>query len=172
MLTTESTTAGPRGDEASLDPTASAWLPITAEDVAGPRPTEQPEHGWPGSLFIFLTNLAVIVCALGMIGAVVGVVVAGLGQDAGMAGLALLALGGLWLGYKVQSTLAQHVEHFTRWGWRGAMAELTLATLAKVNVLVTQPDSFVGPLIGIVLDLLWMSYFWDRRADFGIDLDV
>jgi hypothetical protein len=173
-MTTQATIADPRTDEqaATLDPPPSAWLPLTAGDVARVRDTDAPEHGGPGQWFIFLGRLVAIGCAIGAVGSTVALVVALLAGEFQKAGWAALMVAGLALGSLVQSTLARHVEHFSRLGWWGAMAELSLATLSKVNVMVTKPDAFVGPLIGIVIDLLWMGYFWNRRADFGIDLDI
>lgn len=154
------------------DPPPAAWLPLTAADVAGVEGAERPEHGWPGSLFVFLANLAAFGMGLGALGSGLGIIFFLLMGDWGPAGLAALAFVGLSVGCVLQRTLANHVDHFTRWGWYGAMAELALVTFAKVDAIVTNPTNFGGPMIGIVFDLLWMRYFWSRRADFDVDLSI
>lgn len=152
----------------SLDPVASSTLPITAGDVAGVRETAEAEHDWPASLFILLTRLSVFGLA---IGALVMCWLA-LADDSMPAwrGLGIAAL--MAAGVVLQSTLARNVERFTRWGWYGAMGELAFVTLAKVNLLLRDPlGEGIGAAFGIVIDVLWISYFWERRADFGVDLD-
>jgi hypothetical protein len=155
-----------------LDSPPAAWLPLTAADVGSARGVERPEHGWPGSLFVFLANLAAFGMGLGALGSGLGIIFFLLMGDWGPAGLAALAFVGLSLGSVLQRTLANHVDHFTRWGWYGAMAELALVTFAKVDAIASDPTNFGGPMIGIVLDLLWMRYFWERRADFDVDLNI
>lgn len=174
MTLTEATPAYPLDAPAAPlpDPPPSAWLPLTAGDAASLQAAERPEHGWPGSLFVFLANLAALGLGLVALGAGLGVILFLLMGDWGPAGLAALACVGLSVGCVLQRTLASNVDHFTRWGWYGAMAELALVTLAKVQAIVTEPTDFVGPMIGIVLDLLWMAYFWERRADFDVDLGI
>lgn len=151
-------------------PPASVWLPLTVEDRRAATPEGAPEHNWPASLFIFLTRLTAFGLGLGAVGAVIGTVVMLISGEWGTAGLMALAALGLALGCVVQGTLARSVKNFTRWGWYGAMAELVFLTLSKVNVIVTEPSAMVGALFGIALDLLWMNYFWERRADFDVDL--
>jgi hypothetical protein len=168
MIPTE-TTPGQRSDApASLDPPRSEWLPITTGDRA-PAGEAAPKHGWPASIFILLSNLAAFGLGFGAIVAAAGAPFAffrGDG-DAGMIALLAVVLG---LGFVVQRALAQNVKHFTRWGWYGAMAELAFVTLSKVNVLLTDPESSGAAVVGIVIDLLWMRYFWERRGDFDVDL--
>jgi hypothetical protein len=155
-----------------LDPPPAAWLPLTAADVAGVQGAERPEHEWPGSLFVFLGNLVAFGMGLGAAGSGLLAIAFLLMGDWGPAGLAALAVVGLAVGSALQRTLANHVDHFTRWGWYGVMAELALVILAKVQTIATEPTYFMGPLIGIILDLLWMGYFWERRADFDVDLSI
>ncbi|HEX6908984.1 MAG TPA: hypothetical protein VF142_01235, partial [Longimicrobium sp.] len=59
----------------ALDPPPSAWLPLTAADVAVDGEERQPEHAWPGSLFVFLANLMAFCMGLGAVGASIGAVV-------------------------------------------------------------------------------------------------
>lgn len=155
----------------ALEPPLATWLPLTAADVAVDREERQPEHAWPGSLFIFLANLMAFGMGLGAVGASIGAVVSLFQGEWVRAGLVAAAAVGLGLGSFVQRTLGKHLSGFTRWGWYGAMGELGVAALAKVNAMVMTGD-LGGPLFGLVIDVLWMRYFWNRREDFGIDLDV
>ncbi|HST62800.1 MAG TPA: hypothetical protein VLK84_29105 [Longimicrobium sp.] len=171
MITTEAT-LGPQGEGALLESPPSAGLALTAGDVAMGRVDAAPEHGWPASLFIFLANLSAF--GLGAGAAIAGVVLVSMlfGGDLEMAGLAGLAAVGLGIGSYVQRSLADHLSHFSRWGWWGAMAELVAVTLTKVAALVADPASVVGTGIGIAIDVMWLRYFWERRADFDIDIDL
>lgn len=166
------TTVGQQLDAAAdLDRSASSWLPLTAADVQLPGQTATLVHGWPGSLFVFLSKLTAIGCGIGAAVAAVGCVIALLGGATEEAGLAALAVVGLGIGCLVQNTLSRQVEHFSRLAWWGAMAELVAVTAAKLNVLVADPGN-VGALLGLVLDVIWIHYFWRRRADFDIDIDL
>ncbi|HEX6040216.1 hypothetical protein [Longimicrobium sp.] len=170
MSHTETTFGQQQIDAAALEPPPSAWLPLTAGDrqLAGEA---APEHNWPASLFIFLTNLTAIGCGIGAV--VVGFVAVALMWEGEwmQAGGAGLMAAGLALGCVVQRSLATNIRHFTRWGWYGAMAELALLTLSKVDMLLTEPAALAVAIIGIGIDLVWMAYFWERRADFDVDLD-
>jgi hypothetical protein len=161
----------PPNAAADLDPPASSWLPLTAADVQLPGETAAPEHGWPGSLFVLLSKLTAIGCGIGAAAAAVGCVIALLGGATEEAGLAALVVVGLGIGCMVQGTLGRRVEHFSRIAWWGAMAELVAVTAAKLNVLVADPGN-IGALLGLVLDVVWIHYFWRRRADFDIDIDL
>ena len=86
-----------------------------------------------------------------------------LGFHAKFLGLGLLALAGSF----VQQWLAREVERFTRWGWYGAMTEVGAATAAKLWAIATGSASGVG--IMLILDVVWLRYFWRRRADFDVD---
>jgi hypothetical protein len=161
--TTTEAFAGARPD-APLDPPPSTWLPLTAGDAARGRELAQPEHGWPASWFIFLSNLAALACGVGAVGVAVATF-----MDLVPPGTGAALFAGLVVGAVVQGSLARHVKHFTRWGWYGAMAELALATLTKVSTVTENPSAIGGAAIGIIIDLLWMHYFWERRADFDVD---
>lgn len=155
----------------SLDPAPSAWLPLTAGDAGFGKEVSAPEHGGPGDWFIFLSKLTAIGMGIGAGGAVLALVFGMFAGDGKMMGITALAAVGLAIGCVVQSTLARHVQHFSRWGWWGAMAELVVATLSKVVALAADPGSFMGPAIGLAIDAVWLRYFWERRKDFDIDLD-
>ena len=170
-MTTADATRGPQGEGALMESPPSAGLALTAGDAAMGRADVAPVHGWPASLFIFLANLSAF--GLGAGAAIAAVVLVSMlfGGDLEAAGLAGLAAGGLGMGSYVQRTLANHLSHFSRWGWWGAMAELAAVTLTKVAALFTDPAAAVGTGMGIVVDVLWMRYFWGRRRDFDVDLD-
>jgi hypothetical protein len=174
MTTVDATLAPP--PEPAADPVpgqpAAVWLPLTAGDVgkAVDQSGKEPEHEWPASVFMFITNLTAIGLALGAVGCVIGVVVALAGGELGAAGLAGGLAVALALGSVIQLTLAKHVKNFSRWGWFGAMVELGIATLTKVASYVSEPAN-IGMLMMIGLDVLWMRYFWNRREDFGVDID-
>ena len=174
-MTTMETTLGqqielPAG--AALEPVPATWLPLTAGDAAGGKELAAPEHEWPGSLFIFLTRMTAICMGVGAAGAGLGFVFGLLSGQTQIMGWTALAAVGLSIGCVVQGGLASQVRHFSRWGWWGAMAELSVATVTKVAAVAADPGSIVGLAFGIGIDLVWMNYFWSRRADFDIDLDL
>lgn len=143
---------------AGIDPGIRDSLPPL---FVGDRAEAAREHEWPGSLFYVLSFVA----AVGLGAGAVGCIAYGVFQlEPGMAALALL----LGLGAAVQWRLATEVQHFSRWGWYGAMVELAAAAAAKVWSMAE--GNVVGGLIGLVIDLLWMSYFWERRDQFDVDL--
>jgi hypothetical protein len=60
--------------------------------------------------------------------------------------------------------LGGKVRRFSPFGWYGAMLELAGATAAKVGLFG------IGGLLMCVIEVLWMRYFWNRRARFGVHL--
>jgi hypothetical protein len=158
-----------------LDPVAPTALAITAGDLPASGEEAAREHDWPATLFIFLGHLTSWGLGLAAVGTLLMMMLAEngwprepLGVAAGLALAAALAAGSF-----LQRHLAESVKNFTRWGWYGAMGELAFATLAKVNVLVGDPaGEGVGAVFGIAIDLLWMKYFWERRADYDVDLEL
>lgn len=131
--------------------------------VVGEKPVTHRQHEWPGSLFYSLAYLSAVGLGAGALGYAALALV---NLEPRRAGLALL----LALGAAVQSRLANEVEHFSRWGWYGAMVELGAAAAAKVWSMAE--GNFVGGAIGLCIDLAWMSYFWERRDEFDVDLDL
>ncbi|HEU0300242.1 MAG TPA: hypothetical protein VFR37_12325 [Longimicrobium sp.] len=164
-MQTSSATWAP-GDAAELDPGFRETLPpVLAGEapaaVVGEMPEIEREHEWPGNLFIILSYVAAVGVAAAAVGGLGWTLLSG---DPGYAGMGVG--GAVWAA--VQWRLAGEVQHFSRWGWYGAMAELTAAVAAKVWTMAE--GNVVGGAIGLVLDLLWMSYFWERRDQFDVDL--
>jgi hypothetical protein len=127
----------------------------------GDRAETTREHEWPGSLFYILSYVAAVGLAAGAVGCLAwGVFTA----EPGLAALGLL----LGIGGGVQWRLATEVQNFSRWGWYGAMVELAAAAATKVWSMAE--GNVAGRLFGLVIDLLWMSYFWERRDQFDVDL--
>ncbi|HYR06924.1 MAG TPA: hypothetical protein VEQ60_04130 [Longimicrobium sp.] len=141
---------------ANLDPGIGTPLPAL---VMGERAETTRKHEWPGRLFILLSGGA----ALGMAAVALLTAVWGLNGDAN---LALGAGGGVMA--VLQWRLTKEVSRFSRWGWYGAMVELGAATAAKVWTMAE--GNLVGGAIGLCIDVMWMRYFWKRRAQFDIDL--
>jgi hypothetical protein len=151
---------------AEAPPAAASLAPILREPlpalVMGERAEIKREHEWPGSLFFSLSYIVAIGLGAGAVGC------AGWGVfqlEPVMLGLAVL----LGAGAAVQWRLAREVEHFSRWGWYGAMVELAGAAVAKVWGMAH--GNVVGGMIGVGIDLAWMRYFWENRRQFDIDLD-
>lgn len=155
----------PPAESAPLDPPPSAGLSLTAGDAADYAGANR-EHDWPGTLFIFLANLTAWFCVLGAIVAAAGLFVDGMPME-----------GELWmppmfiLAAVLQRALAKGVGRFTRWAWMGAMAELGLAALTELPTSLDIGD-WVSSIITVGINVLWMSYFWRRRADFDIDISL
>ncbi|HST62801.1 MAG TPA: hypothetical protein VLK84_29110 [Longimicrobium sp.] len=166
-MTTTEATFGQRGEDAPLEPAPAAWLPLTTGDAAVARDAEQAQHGLPSTLFIWLSKLMALGMGIAAVGAILGMVL-----DTGPLPGELWMVAALAAGAVFQRTLARNVECFTRWGWYGAVAELSFATLAMVASLVADPGSFIGAGFGIAVHVLWLHYFWAQRRDFDIDLDL
>lgn len=139
----------------------AGWRPLPAIFVGESAVAAPAEHAWPGKLFVILSWM----------------IAAGLAIFAFVAipsGLFMLepmtvALGvgtGVWC--LVQRQLTKGVQHFTRWGWYGAMMEVGAVTAAKLWALATGSASGIG--ISLLLDVVWLRYFWRRRAEFDVDL--
>jgi hypothetical protein len=144
---------------AGLDPDLRGSLPAV---VVGDRAEVKREHEWPGSLFFVLSYIAAVGLGAGALGCVAFGAFTG---QMGMVGTGV-ALG---VGAAVQGRLAKEVEHFSRWGWYGAMVELAAAAVAKLWGMAN--GNVVGGAIGLAIDLAWMRYFWENRGQFDIDLD-
>lgn len=127
----------------------------------GDRAPATRAHEWPGSLFYTLSYVAAFGLGAGALGCLAfGVFTA----EPGLAALGLL----LGLGAGVQWRLATEVQHFSRWGWYGAMVELVAAAAAKVWGMAD--GNVFGGLFGLCVDVAWMAYFWNRREHFDVDL--
>ncbi|HEU4884308.1 MAG TPA: hypothetical protein VFT45_18780 [Longimicrobium sp.] len=144
---------------AGLDPVLREPLPAL---VMGERAEIHREHEWPGSLFFILSYVAAVGMGAGALGGAAFGVFSG---KLWMVGMAV----GLGVGAVVQWRLAKEVEHFSRWGWYGAMVEL--AGAAAANVWGMAHGNVVGGMMGVGIDLAWMRYFWEYRAQFDIDID-
>ncbi len=155
-------------DTADLDPGFREALPPVvvgdrAATVVGETPETAREHEWPGNLFVILSYVAAVGLGASAVGSVGWTFISGNLDVADWA-----VVGGIWA--VLQWRLAGEVEHFSRWGWYGAMAELTGAAAVKVWAMVE--GNWIGAAVGLILDLLWMSYFWERREQFDIDADL
>jgi hypothetical protein len=143
---------------AVLDPGIRESLPPV---VMGDRSEVAREHEWPASLFFVLSYIAAVGLGAGALGCVAYGVFTG---ELSRAGLGLL----LGIGAAVQWRLATEVEHFSRWGWYGAMVELAAAAVAKLWSMAN--GNVVGGAIGLGIDLMWMRHFWEHRDQYDIDL--
>jgi hypothetical protein len=128
----------------------------------GDREEIRREHEWPGSLFYRLSYLLAMAMGAGAVGGV------GFGVFSGKLWMVGMAVG-LGVGAAVQWRLAKEVQHFSRWGWYGAMVELAGAAAAKAWSMAH--GNVVGGAMGLGIDLLWMSYFWENRRQFDVDFD-
>jgi hypothetical protein len=70
----------------------------------------------------------------------------------------------------LQWRLVGEVRRFSRWGWLGAMAELSVASATKLVWISTAPGQawLMLPFLGI--NLAMAHYFWMRRAQFDVSL--
>jgi hypothetical protein len=130
--------------------------------TVGDRPEVHREHEWPGWLFFVLAYVMAVGLAAGAVGSVGWAAVSGSMEPVGWAV-------GAGLGAVLQWRLAKAVQHFSRWGWIGAMAELGIAAAAKLSTLIS--GDFGGAVFGLVIDVMWMNYFWENREQFDIDTD-
>jgi hypothetical protein len=132
--------------------------------VVGETAEVERTHEWPGTMFVILSYVAAVGLAASAVGSV------GWGLFTGDAGLGGWAVGaGVWS--VLQWKLARAVQNFSRWGWYGAMAELGAAAAAKVWTFASTGE-VVGPAIGLVIDALWIGYFWERREQFDVDMEL
>jgi hypothetical protein len=140
-------------------PEPLAGLLVGDTAIAAPR-----AHGLPGRFFIGFTCLMSFVSALRAL-----VLVIAIGNGPGVPvwmwkqGLAAC----VWA--VLQWRLAGEVRRFSRWGWYGAMAELTLAALTQLFwVFLLRELAFLFVAL-LIADMFFLRYFWKRRVDFGID---
>lgn len=140
------------------EPIRDTLPPVTV----GERPEVHREHEWPGWLFFVLAYVVAMGLAAMAVGSVGWAAISGSMQPL------LWAVAGS-VGAVLQWRLAKAVEHFSRWGWIGAMAELGLAAAAKLGTLFS--GDYVGAVFGLVIDVMWMKYFWENREQFDIDID-
>jgi hypothetical protein len=164
MLTSHGLTTGesiPRHpDDPHPDPVVEQLLPAAMVGDAA-RPVER-RHGVRGWLYIGFCYLLALMLVLIPLSAVLNGSVGDLRSPL----LLLLAPAMAVLHWR----LAGEVRRFTSWGWYGAMIELAALVMFKV---VSGIDEGFGPAVGLVMsvmELAWMWYFWNRRAQFDIDL--
>jgi hypothetical protein len=160
-----------RLDAADLDPAIrETLLPVVAGEapavVVDQAEEKAWDNDWPVGVFVFLAY--VLAAGLGL-----GACVSAVGAAFGL-GLPPLEMLGqavvLGAGAAFQWRLAGAVEHSSRWGWYGAMAEL--ATAAAANVWLIADGNVAWGVIGLVIDLLWMRTFWNCREQFDVDVDL
>lgn len=142
---------------APLDQALRQALPSV---VVGEKPEVRREHEWPDGLFYVLSYVMAVGLAAACVGSVGWAAISSSMQPL------LWAVAGV-VGAVLQWRLAKGVEHFSRWGWIGAMAELGLA--AAAHLWAFSSGEVVGPAIGLAIDLLWMKYFWEAREQYDID---
>jgi hypothetical protein len=135
--------------------------PLPSMMMADASTAVRKSHGWPGTLFYGFSYFVAV--ALGGAALMTGI---GVLTDPSPRYLAMTVGGGLWS--VLQWRLAREVRHFSRWGWYGAMAEMGIASAAKVWALAQ--GEIVGGVVGLAFDIYVLRYFWKRRADFDIDL--
>ncbi len=160
-----------RLDAADLDPAIrETLLPVVVGDTPAAvvdLPEERPwDNDWPVGVFVFLSY--VLAAGLGL-GACVSAGAAALGL--GRPPLEMLGQAAVMgAGAAFQWRLGGAVEHSSRWGWYGAMAELAAAAAAKVWLIAD--GNVAWGVIGLVIDLLWMRVFWNYREQFDVDADL
>jgi hypothetical protein len=158
----ETTTLDPRGGGMFADDAPRAPLPgLVMGDAAVGAPRR---HGWPGQLFVAASYLSVLGLGCSLVYA--GVLIAENPHVWPKVWQRMLISGAFAV---LQLRLAGEVRRFSRWGWFGAMAELGLATAGKLAVSLLSPFTVPCTLPMVAVNLLWMHYFWKRRADFDID---
>jgi hypothetical protein len=143
-------------------PTALSGVSLTAGEADATRTYAPPTHGWPARLYIFLGSVGSVFTGFAAFAAA-----AGWFDTAPYGGRVKVAVG-LALSAVVQRLVARAVRRFSRWGWYAAMLSLAASVVTGVP-LELDVGKWVASGIFIVLELLWMRYFWRRRADFGID---
>jgi hypothetical protein len=152
---------------AGLDPAIRESLPpvLVGDSVPVAAGEETPvDTQWPGGLFVFLSYLAAVGLGLGACISA-GAAAFGLGRPPlEMLGQAVVMGGGAVF----QWWLATQVDHGSRWGWYGAMVELTAAAAAKVWMMAQ--GNVVGGAIGLCIDVAWLASFWKNRDHFDVDL--
>lgn len=121
-------------------------------------------HDLPGRFFIGFTFLMAVVSALRAVTMGIALTV-GPGMPGELWRYAIAS--GVWP--VLQWRLAGEVRRFSRWGWYGAMAELAAAAALKVFWVMVVPELAPWFLALLAIEAGLLRYFWNRRADFGID---
>ncbi|HEY0019682.1 MAG TPA: hypothetical protein VGC13_25485 [Longimicrobium sp.] len=141
---------------------AQAPLPgLTMGDIAVPA---RRKHEWPAGLFILLSYVTAGGMAIG------AVTFGAFGVRYGLEPRSWVRVAGVGVWCVLQWRLAREVKRFSRWGWYGAMAELAGAALVKLGVAATYLFTLPSALVVLAVNGAWMRYFWNRRADYDVDL--
>ena len=139
----------------------------TGADVAEPLPgmvmgdgtvAARREHGLRGTLFIGFSYLMGAGSALS----------AALFAISGVGTARSLITGLVW--GALQWRLATEVRRFSRWGWYGAMAELTFAAATKLFWMFRLPETAFMLVCLLMVNAVLLQYFWTRRAEFDVSL--
>ncbi|HYR06923.1 MAG TPA: hypothetical protein VEQ60_04125 [Longimicrobium sp.] len=164
MLTSPGLTTGEalphHPDDGRPAPVAEQQLPAAMVGDAA-RPVER-RHGVRGWLYIGFCYLLALLLVLIPLSAVSEGSVGDLRSPLLLLLAPVLAV--------LHWRLAGEVRRFTSWGWYGAMIELATLVMLKVGSAIAEG---FGPAVGLVMsviELAWMWYFWNRRAQFDVDL--
>jgi hypothetical protein len=136
-------------------------LPSMVMGDAAERAT--PRHGIRGTLFIAFSYMMAV--SSGVAFTVSTYIAASYGVLAD-AGQALAA--GVWA--VLQWRLAGEVRRFSRWGWYGAMAELSVAVVSMLFWAFALRELAYFFLSVLIVDVLLLRYFWTRRAQFDVSV--
>jgi hypothetical protein len=143
-------------------PDLGAPLPgLTMGDNAASAPRR---HEWPARLFI---GFSYVTAGAMLIGAVT---FGAFSLRYGLEPRHWVRLVGAGVWGVLQWRLAREVSRFSRWGWYGAMAELSAAVAANVGLGLFVPMLGGRGLVMLAVNVAWMRYFWKRRAHYDVDL--
>lgn len=150
---------------AAAAPMALSGVPLTAGEADPARTYAPPKHGWPASLYIFLCNAGAVFSGFAALAAALG------WFDTAPYGGRLRVTAGLAVSAVVGLAVARGVRRFSRWGWCAAMLSLVMGIVTGIPLELDAREWF-GSSFVLVPELLWLRYFWRRRADFGIAPDA
>jgi hypothetical protein len=118
-------------------------------------------HGLRATLFIAFIYLMAAISGVAFVAFAYSAASSGDLVEAGW------ALGvGVWA--VLQWRLADEVRRFSRWGWYGAMAALSVALGTKLFWAFVLRDLAYFFLSLLIVDALLLHYFWTRRDQFDV----
>lgn len=158
----------PRSSESAQAQSAPATpQPTPAAPV---MPITTPVHEWQGKLYIGITYLGAAFAAFGLL-LMLFFAVTETGAQVRVSEVVIVMLVfSLLIG--LPFAIARGVSQFKNWSWYTTMAVIPISTIGYLADAFSSSGT-EGPAQAIaviitMLSMVWLRYFWDRRADFGV----
>jgi hypothetical protein len=156
-----------RSDAYTTDPSTAGRRPHS--ELEAHRALLPRTHGWPGKLFIGLSYVGAAFMALGAL-LMLAVMLSDIERLARDLGTFVLLVLGFAFFIALPILVARGVSRFANWSWWVTMIMLSLGILGILVSFFDPPADEPSGLAGLLLlplYVIWIRYFWVRRADFS-----